>query len=145
MLTGDLAAQRAVADALGAEPRPITLARVMELIVPLLERGVIAWYPGYAHQADGPAETPVLSANWNVSKERAPAPDYWRDEPTRAMARIESILSRVDGLELEWCDEGSACDDCGKWLRTQPDSYFWEPAYRLGGDGFTCLNCAAEE
>lgn len=145
MNTGDLAVQRAVADALEKEQAPIALERVMELILPLLERGVIAWYPGYAHQSDGPADEPVLSANWNVSQERAPAPEYRRGEPTRAMARIEAVLSRVEGLALEWCDEGAACDACGKWVRTQPDSYFWVPAYRLDDAGFTCLNCAAEE
>lgn len=144
MNTGDLGAQRAVADALEAEPRPITLERVMGLIEPLLERGVITWYPGYAHQSGGPSDQPVLSADWNVSQERVPAPAYWRDDPDRAMPRIEAVLARVDGLELEWCDEGTACDSCSKWVRTAPDSYFWVPAYRLDDSGYTCLNCAEE-
>ena len=44
--------------------------------------------------------------------------------------------------ELEWCDEWGTCADCGKLVRTSPDSYFFTPYYVLLNDcEIVCQGC----
>ena len=57
--------------------------------------------------------------------------------------RLSHILEKL-GVELAWCDEWRACDDCGVLLRIQPNSHWWTPSYHDdGGEGaeFVCLKC----
>jgi hypothetical protein len=66
----------------------------------------------------------VLWANWNV---------FPRDLP--------SILENY-GYSIEWSDEWTTCGDCGKAIRTQPNSYSWQPYYVLLNDcEIICLDC----
>ena len=82
--------------------------------------------------ADGQGETQptkgVLAANWN-----------------KFPRGLDSLLERL-GFAVEWSDEWTTCDSCNKALRTQPDSYCWEPAFRETSDGETlCRACYADE
>lgn len=58
--------------------------------------------------------------------------------------RIERIFSKLE-IECEWSDEWAACDDCGKLVRTESDSYFWKPLYVIVGCGYKCLKCNENE
>ena len=63
--------------------------------------------------------------------------DNWNYIPSKLQDFLESI-----GFELEWSDEWSTCSDCGKALRTQPDSYAWQPHYvTLNDCEEICLDC----
>jgi hypothetical protein len=42
--------------------------------------------------------------------------------------RVAKLLDKI-GVELEWSDEWDICGDCGKAVRTKPDSYGWKGAY----------------
>ena len=79
--------------------------------------------PGYTQPKRG-----VLMANWNVLPRG-----------------LDTILERA-GYAIEWSDEWSTCESCNRAVRTQPDSYFWEPAYKLVNDSeLLCTECYADE
>lgn len=71
------------------------------------------------------------------------------DDPKRAILfgnwnnfskRVYDILERA-GYELEWSDEWDICGECGKAVRSSPDSYSWTPYYVLSDGDLTCLDC----
>jgi hypothetical protein len=72
--------------------------------------------PGYEDQ-------PVLLADWN-------------HVPQRVSDALESL-----GFLCEWVDEWATCSECGKAIRTNPDSYNWQPAYWLTECEIFCLEC----
>jgi hypothetical protein len=50
-------------------------------------------------------------------------------------------LERID-VNGEWSDENEPCTNCGKLIRTQPDSYAWTAQYVTFPDGDTlCSEC----
>src|SRR5690606_14129584 len=52
--------------------------------------------------------------------------------------KLESL-----GYSCEWSDEWSTCSECGKAVRTSPDSYSWQPAYIIMHEcELLCLECA---
>lgn len=60
------------------------------------------------------------------------------DLPERLCEAFERI-----GVEIEWSDEWSTCEDCGKLVRTSGDSYSWQPAYVIMNDcELFCHECA---
>lgn len=81
------------------------------------------WSEGYAEPCYEQPKRGVLLADWNVF-------------PAEAV----NLLERA-GFAIEWCDEWSCCDDCGKLVRTEPDSYGWKPFYRIDGESLLCRNC----
>ena len=86
----------------------------------------IGWAPGYAEPGYDQPKRGVVMANWNhLPKE------------------LDSILDRA-GYTVEWSDEWTECSDCGKALRTSPDSYGWRPSYTVTSDGeVVCRVCEA--
>lgn len=79
---------------------------------------------GYAEPGYDDPEVCVLLGNWNDFSQRA-----------------YDLLERA-GYSLEWSDEWTCCDGCGKALRTSPDSYGWQQAGVLAnGCEFFCLGC----
>jgi hypothetical protein len=84
--------------------------------------------PSYAEPGYDQPKRGVLFANWN-----------------RFPRGFDSVLERA-GYAIEWSDEWTTCDDCGKALRTQPDSYGWTPAYVEDESGnIMCRDCAPED
>jgi hypothetical protein len=77
-------------------------------------------------------------ANWN---DRG---GYGRDtEHIRAdfvPGRLENVLERM-GIGTYWCDEYYTCDECYRLMRTEPDSYSWQPEYVAHEYGYTCIDC----
>lgn len=82
------------------------------------------WSDGYAEPGYEQPRRGVLLADWNIF-------------PKEAI----DLLERA-GFAIEWSDEWSHCDDCGKIVRTEPDGYDWEPFYRFDGEStLLCRNC----
>ncbi|MCK9571432.1 hypothetical protein M0R72_20960 [Candidatus Pacearchaeota archaeon] len=83
-------------------------------------------------------DKPVVLGNWN-SETR------WDGEKhitvNNIMPRIAKLLEKL-GYEIEWEDEWSVCEDCGKAIRAEPDSYSWQPSYATIGDCIIiCHDC----
>ena len=78
----------------------------------------------------------VAIGNWNnvdeydcVAKERKVVSTLPR--------RLARVLEKLH-IECEWGDEWVACNDCGKLLRTQPDSMWWKPSFYCDENGAHC-------
>lgn len=82
---------------------------------------------GYAEPGYTDPKKAVLFFNWNE------------------VGRRTFQLLEQYGYECEWSDEWTTCSDCGKALRTSPNSYSWRPSYfELDGE-LTCLECTDVE
>jgi hypothetical protein len=68
-------------------------------------------------------DKPVIMADWN-------------HVPNVVFSRLESL-----GYACEWSDEWTPCSECGKAVRTSPDSYNWQPAYIIQDGDLLCLDC----
>jgi hypothetical protein len=91
--------------------------------------------PGYSDPESGV----IAFADWN---ERIMA--HTDGKISQTMPRLRAILEYF-GAEIEWSDEWTVCDCCGKAVRTQPDSYAWKPSYWCGDDGEAqCHECVEE-
>jgi hypothetical protein len=77
--------------------------------------------PGYDNPKKG-----ILFANWN---------SFPRN--------FDMVLEKL-GYAVEWSDEWFTCD-CGKAIRTQPDSYCWQPSYKEKHGEILCKECALED
>jgi hypothetical protein len=86
---------------------------------------------GYANDYAEPGyETPergILFANWNLFC-------------TEAVTLCERM-----GFAIEWSDEWSTCGDCGRAVRTSPDSYAWELSFVLDEGELLCEECAEDQ
>lgn len=91
---------------------------------------------GYADGSDDNAV--IVLGDWNDS--RYPRND---DPPLTEAERVGPRLFdalEAAGAECQWLDEYSRCSDCGKAIRTEPDSYRWRPEYIITDD-YTCARC----
>ena len=96
--------------------------------------------PGY----DDPKSGVIAFGNWNdISR--------W-DEGERRFVTIDDTACRVArlleklGVELEWEDEWVLCEQCGKAVRSEPDSYGWKRSYWRDENGsVTCGGCIQED
>jgi hypothetical protein len=106
--------------------------------------GLQCHFSGYAEPGYSSNGLPIAVANWNKVGE-------W-DDVTHSrrpivggdiMNRVGACLAKL-GIETEWSDEWVSCDECGKLIRTQPDSHNWEPSYFLpeGSSEVLCQHCA---
>lgn len=82
----------------------------------------------YAESGYDSPKRGILFANWN-----------------RFPSRLDSILEHA-GYAVEWADEWTTCEDCGRAYRTSPDSYDWTPAggYREDLSAELCNTCYAD-
>src|SRR5262245_2729049 len=89
----------------------------------------IGWAAEYAEPGYQQPRKGVLWANWN---------NLPRD--------LGDLLEKA-GWACEWSDEWTTCDACQKAIRTEPDSFCWEPSYAVGEhDGeVLCKACWLEE
>lgn len=81
-----------------------------------------------------------VTANWNPARfPRHGEPELTADEalPVRMAEALEAA-----GVETLWSDEWTRCDTCYKAVRTEPDSYSWQPQYLYLEDwGIVCSPC----
>jgi hypothetical protein len=61
----------------------------------------------------------------------------WNNLPVKTTDLLEKA-----GYAIEWSDEWAFCDDCGKAVRTSPNSYGWQQSYSLVDDySIVCVEC----
>jgi hypothetical protein len=75
--------------------------------------------PGYDEDAL------VVVGNWNAHK------------------RTGELLEKL-GVECEWYDEWTTCGNCGKLVRTSPDSYSWAQSFECFDGDIKCKKCLLE-
>ncbi len=98
------------------------------------------WYEGYANNGEKPAKG-VVTGNWNNVDE------YDRATQTRRVVsnipeRLSAIFEKM-GVQIEWSDMVSRCDDCGLLVETTPSHAWWKPEYVIVNDcELLCLACA---
>lgn len=95
--------------------------------------------PGY----DDPASGAVCTGDWNTISEWDKEQNKFVDKDT-APADLSNALAEL-GVELEWCDEWTTCQDCGKLIRTQPNSYGWQKSYAETDEGEICHHCLQKD
>lgn len=81
--------------------------------------------PGYAAPAGG-----ILFANWNGKK----------------LSQLARVIDKCGvPITTEWSDEWSTCEDCGRAVRTSPDSYAWLAKFViLDGCSLVCHKCVLD-
>lgn len=52
-----------------------------------------------------------------------------------------SMVENHTGAVMVYGDEYSTCSDCGKVIRTSPDSYHWQPDFHIGDGYIACNEC----
>lgn len=100
---------------------------------------------GYAEPGYTDPESGVIAfGNWNKVTRYDPETREFVTLDT-APQRVGDLLQRI-GVELEWSDEWYTCDDCGKAVRCQPDSYGWQASYWFHeGCGVYCHECVKKD
>jgi hypothetical protein len=106
--------------------------------------GISNWAPEYAEPGYGPVKDGacILFGNWNEKTE-------WKDGQRTVVSNLPERFSKIAeyaGYEMEWEDEWSTCEDCGKAVRTNADSYGWTRSYVILGEcSLVCRDCVDEE
>lgn len=54
---------------------------------------------------------------------------------------IEDSVEKDLEIEIVYSDEYTTCSDCGKVIRTSPDSYGWQPDFYVGDGFIACGEC----
>jgi hypothetical protein len=91
--------------------------------------------PGYTDPKSGV----IAFGNWNdVSHWDAGKRKFIADDD--APCRVAKLLGKI-GVELEWSDEWTICEHCGKAVRTKGDRYAWKRNYAEVDGCTTCGDC----
>lgn len=102
--------------------------------------GLENWTHAYAEPGYRDPERGILFGNWNDHGEYGK-----RTKADQRPSRFAKIAEHA-GYATEWHDEWSTCEDCGKAVRTSPDSYSWTPAYAIIGEcSLVCCDCIASD
>lgn len=79
---------------------------------------VIQIYSGYAEP--GYEHLPfAIVGDWNLPI----------DSHAKRVEKILEKLAKKEGVELEWYDEWSSCDECARLLKLTADCWDWKPSY----------------
>lgn len=104
---------------------------------------------GYAEPGYTDSEVATVLGNWNCPPDEPWVPSEVVD-PEHEDTEVGEVLTlgralELLGCELEWEDEWTTCNDCGKLVRTSPDSYSWTRSYcELEGD-IVCSDCVKRD
>jgi hypothetical protein len=96
---------------------------------------------GYAEKGYSSRTGIVATGNWNIV-------DRW-DDKKKEHILISNLPERISrlfeslGIECEWSDGWTVCDECARLVRTQSDSHWWKPYYVYQVGNTYCLDCAA--
>lgn len=114
----------------GADSRPfLTVERIVSALIEGSADGSydVSWHPGRTGAEWERTDVPVVAANWN----EVPDGD-----------RIQRILERRHGVDVDWSDQVDVCGDCGHVVTTEPQYWFWTPSYAWDGDcTVRCFAC----
>ena len=101
-------------------------------------------------------DIPVLAADWNGPSISGNS-DYThkngkqeltnRGKERYRLYKLGGFIDDFFGSDVskEWDDEWTSCGECGKAIRTNPDSYSWEPNFVQSDYGLVCADCASED
>jgi len=66
-----------------------------------------------------------------------------RHAPYLIPEKVQKFLDKIEYSDEEWGfdDEWSQCANCGRVIRSSPDSYSWYPDYLSTEDGLYCPRC----
>ena len=96
----------------------------------------------YAERGYSSPENGIVFGNWNPVCGFDKTKEIQKRDPVSKLARV----LKAAGFELEWEDEWSTCCDCGKAVRTSPDSYSWTVGFRIVNEcELVCLDCLDPE
>ena len=95
--------------------------------------------PGYTDPACGL----IATGNWN-EVDRYDRDTKQRVKIDNTASRLASIFEKL-GVEIEWSDEWTECNECNRLLRLSPDSYGWTPSFYASDDGICCHDCIVPE
>ncbi len=98
---------------------------------------------GYADSDAAPygagEDAVIVLGDWNT-KRYARGDDAPLTKDETMPARLARALERA-GVQCEWLDEWTRCDECYRAIRTKPTSYGWIPQYAWIGDDIVCREC----
>jgi len=100
--------------------------------------------PGYQDPPSGL----IATGNWNQADRRVQdAEGKWSYEKSDCdlVGRVATILEERYGVELEWSDEWSACQQCGGLVRTQASGWGWQRSYAILDGEFLCCDCLKKD
>lgn len=101
----------------------------------------IQWAPEWADNRDAP-KGGIAYADWNDIGGYGDRNPYSKRART-LLKRVGDLLEQI-GCELDWSDQVSTCDGCGKLIQTSPDCYSWQPEFVVGDGDITCAVCLAD-
>jgi hypothetical protein len=92
---------------------------------------------GYAESGYDSKSNVIAFGNWND------AIDYVNQERKVLDDSMSKLSKRLEELkiEMEWSDEWTTCDKCGKAVRTNGDSHGWQRAYDTIENEMVCHEC----
>jgi len=103
------------------------------------------YYTGCAEW--GYDDQPVLAANWNgpgVYEENHKDSEWGMQQykNKQTLEKLSHIIDKMEHVSLEWSDEWAGCANCGKAVRTSPDSYSWQASWVWAYDSeIVCREC----
>jgi hypothetical protein len=115
------------------------ISRVLE-IADSMGADITVCFDGYAEPGYTNPESGVIAlANWNARSYDSPI-----SKADNLMPRLCDLLEKL-GVEIEWGDEWVQCAQCGKLVRTSPDSYGWQESYADFDDELVCCDCIKDD
>lgn len=104
---------------------------------------VTAVIDGYASHPERDAI--VVLGNWNDKRFSVKDGEGPITLAERVPSRLANLLESI-GAEIEWCDEWTECNGCYKAIRTEPNSYDWQPEYAwVDGCEIYCTACLMDD
>jgi len=104
-----------------------TMLEIQEILNDLCENNYATFANEYAEPDYDNPKTGILFCDWNDV-----APE------------IQKTLEEA-GYILEWYDEWVTCYECGRAIRTIPDSYSWLKSWAVVDCSFYCKDCILED
>ena len=94
--------------------------------------------PGYSSKSGM-----IMIGNWNNIT------NYDRDAKKSILIsnlpdRLSNIFEKM-GIDCVYYDEWTTCNDCGKAIRTNPDSYLWTASYHNFDGEISCIECILKD
>ncbi len=93
---------------------------------------------GIAEPGYGDADTVWVLGDWNDRTDYSTGERVVTDN---RFSRLFDALERI-GVEAHWLDEWQQCSGCQSIVRSNADSYHWQPSYVWVSDELFCANCA---
>ncbi len=118
-----------------------TLREAMMFVAPTKEGRIrledIQFFTEYAEPGYLCTSGVIAAGNWNKCSKYANKERIVTDSSSK---QFGDMLEKM-GIDIEWSDEWSSCNDCNGLVRTQPDGNWWEPHYHILDGEILCSEC----